>query len=118
RRGAVLVMSGGEGWGMGEAPGRASGRARDLLPRVSRAERFTGKSGTSLDIVAPAGLKISRLICIGLGKEDLKPFDFTKLGGIAMGKIPAAATDAAILADLPARPMAPAQPPLVSLGAT
>src|SRR5262245_8138746 len=114
----VLVMFAGEGLRMGEATRRALGPARDLLARVSRAERFTGKSGTSLDILAPAGLKISRLICIGLGKEDLKPFNLTKLGGIAMGKIPAAATDATILADLPARPMTPAQAAMIALGVT
>ena len=114
----VLVVFAGEGLRMGEATRRALGSARDLLARVSRAERFTGKRGTSLDILAPAGLKISRLICIGLGKGDLKPFDLTKLGGVAMGKIPAAASDATILADLPARPITPAPAAMVALGLT
>src|SRR5262249_60933125 len=39
-------------------------------------------------------------------------------GGIRMVKIPAAAPDAAVLADLPARPMAPAQAAMIALGAT
>src|SRR5262245_51833503 len=89
----VLVWFVAEGFRLGEATRRALGTARDLVVRVSRAERFSGKSGSSLEIVAPAGLKVSRLVCLGVGKDELKPSDLVKLGGIAMGKLPAAATD-------------------------
>ena len=65
------------------------GAAADLVARAAKSERFTGKSGSALDIVAPAGLKASRLIVLGTGKspdkaEDKtqgKPQDFVKLGG-------------------------------------
>ena len=33
------------------------GSAADLVARAAKSERFTGKSGSALDIVAPAGLK-------------------------------------------------------------
>jgi hypothetical protein len=57
--------------------GSTSGR-RPAAARVRRrsggaaakSERFTGKSGSALDIVAPAGLKATRLIVIGTGKAD------------------------------------------------
>src|SRR5262245_53305594 len=114
----VLVMFVGEGLRLGDATRRALGSARDLFARVSRAERFAGKNGTNLDIVAPAGLKVSRLVCVGVGKDELKPADFTRLGGQAMGKIPGSATEASILADLPARPMTPAEAAAVASGAT
>ena len=58
------------------------------------------------------------LICLGVGKDELKPSDLVKLGGIAVGKLPAAATDATILADLPARPMTPVQAASIAFGAT
>ena len=66
------------------------GSATDLVARAAKAERFTGKSGSALDLVAPAGIKASRLIVIGTGKAaDRKLHDVVKLGGIAMGRIPA-----------------------------
>src|SRR5262245_1232019 len=114
----VLIMFSDDGQRLGDATRRALGSARDLFARVSRAERFAGKSGTVLDIVAPAGLKVSRLICIGIGKEALKSSDFARLGGIAVGRIPAAATEVTILADLPGRPMTPDQAASLAFGAT
>ena len=72
-----------------------------------------------LEIVAPPGLPASRLIVIGTGKTaDLKPQDFVKLGGIAMGKIPAAATEATILAELPGGAMKPGEAADLALGAS
>ena len=72
--------------GSGRRPARLLGSAADLVARAAKAERFTGKSGSALDIVAPAGLKATRLIVIGTGKAaDRKPQDFVKLGGIAHG---------------------------------
>src|SRR5262249_51848506 len=114
----VLIVFTAEGLRLGEASRAALGSARDLLTRLGRAERFTGKSGSSLDIVAPAGLKVSRLIFIGTGKDAPKPNEFVKLGGMAKGKIRASATEATILADLPGGPMTPDQAADLALGAT
>ena len=72
---------------------RPAGSAADLVARAAKSERFTGKSGSVLDIVAPAGLKATRLIVIGAGKAaDRKPQDLVKLGGAALGRIPSAAS--------------------------
>jgi leucyl aminopeptidase len=77
------------------------GSAAQLVARAARSEKFTGKSGSALDIVAPAGLKVSRLIVIGTGKAaDRKSDDVVKLGGIAMGRIPAAASAATVVLEL------------------
>jgi leucyl aminopeptidase len=38
------------------------------LTRALKFSRFTGKSGQMLEVLAPAGLKISRLLLVGLGK--------------------------------------------------
>jgi leucyl aminopeptidase len=96
---------------------KALGAAADLVARAAEAERFTGKNGAALEIAAPAGLKASRLVVVGTGKAaDLKPQDFVKLGGAAMGKIPTAATEATILAELPEGPMTPDQAADLGLG--
>ncbi|HEX4271834.1 MAG TPA: leucyl aminopeptidase, partial [Rhizomicrobium sp.] len=46
---------------------KASGGA---LTRALKFSRFTGKSGQFLEVLAPAGLKASRLLLVGLGKPD------------------------------------------------
>jgi leucyl aminopeptidase len=114
----VLIVFTDEELRLGAATRGLLGSARELLARVARAERFTGKSGASLDIVAPAGLKVSRLVAIGIGKGDLKARDAVKLGGVAMGKIPGSSPEATIVADLPGGPMRPQQAADVALGAT
>ena len=74
---------------MGAATRKLLGDAADLVARAAEADGFTGKSGATLDIIAPAGLKAARLVVIGCGKAaDLKPKDFLKLGGVAAGKVP------------------------------
>src|SRR5204862_3245687 len=93
--------------------------ATDLVARAAKAERFTGKSGNALDIIAPAALKASRLVVIGTGKAaDRRPQDLVKLGGIAMGRVPSAATEAAVLLELADGPLKPDAAADVALGAT
>jgi len=98
----VLVVFCEEGLKFGSAARRAIEATGDLVARAAAADRFKGKNGSALDLVAPAGLEVSRLVVVGVGKaRDLKAQDFVKLGGIAMGKIPSAAGEATIIADLP-----------------
>ena len=96
----VLVAFCGENLKFGSAAQKALSPLGELVQRAAAADRFTGKSGTSLDIVAPSGLNVPRLIVIGTGKEsELKRRDVVKLGGIAMGKVPAVAAEATIIAE-------------------
>src|SRR5713101_9874011 len=98
----VLVLFCEEGLKFGSAARKALDPTGDLVTRAADADRFKGKNGSALDLVAPAGLKVSRLVVIGVGKaRDLKAQDFVKLGGGAMGKIPATASEATLIADLP-----------------
>ena len=98
----VLVVFCDEALNFGAAARRALESAGDLISRAAAIERFKGKSGTTLDILAPGGLGVSRLVVVGVGKAaDLKSQDFVKLGGVAMGKLPASATLATIIADFP-----------------
>src|SRR5262245_30568289 len=113
----VLIVFCEEGLKFGSAARKALAPTGDLVTRAAAAERFKGKSASTLDIVAPAGLEVSRLVVIGAGKvRDLKSNDFVRLGGVAMGKVPSSATDAMILADLPGNGPKPDEVAEMALG--
>jgi leucyl aminopeptidase len=113
----VLVTFCAEGLKFGPATQKALAPIGDLYRRAAAADRFTGKSGSALDIVAPTGLNAPRLVIIGTGKErELKDRDLVKLGGVAMGKIPAAAPQATILAELAAGALKSEQIAHIALG--
>jgi leucyl aminopeptidase len=98
----VLIVFCDEGLKFGSATRQALAPTGDLVTRAAAAERFKGKGGACLDIVAPTGLEVARLVVVGVGKlRDLKARDYVKLGGVAMGKVPSAAAEATIVADLP-----------------
>jgi leucyl aminopeptidase len=99
----VLVVFCDDGLKFGPATRKLLGAAADLVQRAAKTERFTGKSGASLDLIHPEGLKLARLAVVGVGKaSELKPRDFITLGGAAMGKVPTAAAEVTIVAELPA----------------
>jgi leucyl aminopeptidase len=63
----------------------ASGGALD---RAVEAAGFKGKAQSTLDVVAPAGLGVDRVIVVGLGTlADLDAAAGLKLGGAVMGKL-------------------------------
>jgi leucyl aminopeptidase len=96
----VLVTFCAENLKFGPATEKALAPIGDHLRRAAAADRFTGKSGSSLDIIAPAGLNVPRLVVIGIGKQSqLKDRDFVGLGGKAMGKVPRSAAQATIIAE-------------------
>ncbi|HEY6259406.1 MAG TPA: leucyl aminopeptidase [Xanthobacteraceae bacterium] len=113
----VLVVLCEEGLKYGSAARKALTPAGDLLARAAAADSFKGKNGSALEIVAPTGLDVARLVVLGVGKaRDLKAQDFVKLGGVAMGKIPAAASAATIIADLAGGSLKPEQAADLALG--
>jgi leucyl aminopeptidase len=92
----------------GAATAKALGPVARLVERAAKAEHFTGKSGSALELVLPEGLKAARLVVIGAGKTAaLTPKDWLNLGGMAVGKLPASAGEATIFADLPTGAMRP-----------
>jgi leucyl aminopeptidase len=105
QKGVLIVLSD-EALDLGPATRKALGKAADLVRRAAKAERFTGKSSTSLDLLLPEGLKVDRLVVLGIGKAaDFKPKDALKLGGAAAGKIPKTAADVTVFAELPSGPL-------------
>jgi leucyl aminopeptidase len=100
----------------GAATGKALGEAAAMVKRAAAASQFKGKSGSILDVLAPEGLKATRLIVVGTGKPaDLKDNDFLKFGGTLAGKI-RGGVEVTVLADLASGPMTPAQSASVASG--
>lgn len=55
--------------------------------RAAEAAQFTGKQGQLLEILAPNGLKASRLVVIGLGDDGLTEGEINALGGKLADKL-------------------------------
>ncbi len=101
----------------GPATGKALGAAAGLVKRAAATNQFKGKSASTLDILAPEGLKASRLIVVGAGKVSaIKANDFLKLGGAAAGKLGAGTGAVMIIAELPDGAMKPEQAAAVAAG--
>ena len=113
----VLVVFCDDALELGPATRKTLGGAANLVARAADTNRFKGKSGSTLDILAPQGLKASRLIVIGVGKlSALKDNDFLKLGGTAAGKLRAGNDAVTIIAELPRGAMTPDQAAAVASG--
>jgi leucyl aminopeptidase len=112
----LLVVFVDEELRFGEATKAVLAPIEDLISRAARADHFTGKNGGVLELVAPHGLKLSRLVIIGVA-GSAERLEAVKLGGLAISKVPAAATEATVLLDLPSGPMTAEQAADVALGA-
>ncbi|HWM46819.1 MAG TPA: leucyl aminopeptidase [Xanthobacteraceae bacterium] len=114
----VLVVFCDEDLKLGPETRRILGGAAELVTRAAATERFKGKLGSALELVAPGGLRAGRLVVLGCGKpRDLQAKDFTRLGGLAQGKVPATAGEVVIVAELPTGAMKPDEATDVALGA-
>jgi leucyl aminopeptidase len=113
----ILVVFCDDALKYGPATRKALGAAANLVTRAAATNRFKGKSRSTLDILAPEGLKAPRLIVIGVGKpSEIKDNDFLKLGGVAAGKLRAGNDAVTIIAELPDGAMKPDQAAAVASG--
>lgn len=116
----VAVILAGEGLALGQT---ASGIAASLtggLDRPAGVAGFTGKKGSSLDLIAPAGLPLDRLFVFGVGNtSSYSEDDWLKLGGSIQASAAAAkASRVTVVFDLPGEEAAPAETAaLVAMGA-
>jgi leucyl aminopeptidase len=101
----------------GPATRKAHGAAATMVKGAATTNQFKGKNGSILDILAPAGLKASRLMVMGVGKiAAIKDGDFLKLGGAAAGKLRAGDNVVTIIAELPDGAMKPQQAAAIASG--
>ena len=114
----VLVIFAGTDLAFGPSTKKLLAPAGDLVSRAAEADGFKGKNGSALDLIAPQGLKASRLIVIGIGKpSELKSEDYVKLGGNAFGCAPKSADEITIIGETPDGPMSADQVSDLALGA-
>ena len=113
----ILVVFCDDALKLGATTRKALGMAADTIKRAAAANQFKGKSGSVLDILAPDGIKIQRLIVIGTGKASgFKPADFLKFGCMTAGRLNAASTAVTVLAELPDSAMTPEQAAAIASG--
>ena len=106
--GETLVIFAGEDFALSPATREAVGSVLPTLQRAAKATNFRGKRGSSLDLLAPEGIGVERVLVLGVedAKKDPLPDAETAaskkvtLGGIAFGKL-GATERATILYDLP-----------------
>ena len=98
KKGSVVLLSA-EGGGLSAvAKGYDPGNA---LERAFAVADFSGKSGTTVEVIAPQGSSLDRLVAVGVGKPaKLKEYDWLKLGGAIAGQFRKAA-EVAVVLDLP-----------------
>ncbi len=102
----VLVVFCDDTLKFGSASTKALGGAAGAVKRAATAQRFKGKSGAILDILAPENLKVGRLLVVGTGKTAaLKEIDYVKFGGKLASKVSAGTDNITVVAELSTGPM-------------
>jgi leucyl aminopeptidase len=113
----VLVVFTDESLKFGPATRKLLGNAEAVIKRAASAGEFKGKSGSTLDILAPQDLKVGRLIVAGTGKAGvLKDEDYIKIGGAVTGKLGAGTAAATLVAELPGGALKPHQVSAIAAG--
>ncbi|HEY0265217.1 MAG TPA: M17 family peptidase N-terminal domain-containing protein, partial [Rhizomicrobium sp.] len=97
------VVAAAEGSALLPGAVRADKASGGALTRAVKFSKFTGKVGQFVEVLAPAGLKASRLLLVGLGKSDsLDEKGLETLGAQIVGKLYAGGESVAALdIDLP-----------------
>ena len=86
--GGAWVVGAVEGGGLLPAATAADKASGGALTRALKYSRFTGKSGQMLELLAPSGVKASRLLLVGLGKaEALEEKGLETLGAQIVGRL-------------------------------
>jgi len=94
-----LVALAAEKSGLTTTGSKLDRKMRGALKRAMRAEKFTGKNGQVIAILAPTGLRADRVVLVGVGKGEI--FDSAsaeRLGGLVVGKLKSLGVSHAALA--------------------
>lgn len=98
KKGSVVLLCA-EGGALGGKAGGFDPAGR--LARAFKVADFSGKSGSAVEVVAPEGSQLDRLVAVGVGKPaNLKEFDWLKLGGVVAAQFRKTA-EVAVVLDLP-----------------
>jgi leucyl aminopeptidase len=78
---------------LGQIGGRLDKQSNGAIARAAEVAGFTGKARATLEILAPHGLEVRRVVLLGMGRpEQAEALDWTRLGGV--GWVQAAARPA------------------------
>ena len=87
----TVVLLAAEGLALGATAAAVLESLEGGLERPAGVAGFTGKKGTSLDLIAPGGLTLDRVMVFGVGKpEEMTEEDWLKLGGSIQGQLKSA----------------------------
>ena len=81
----ALIVGALDGGSWTAAAAKADAATGGALARALKASRFTGKPGQTLELLAPAGVKASRILLVGMGKAE--EFDSSKAEHLAAGVV-------------------------------
>ncbi|MCV0425683.1 MAG: leucyl aminopeptidase [Roseibium sp.] len=95
KRGVVVILAA-DGLNLGTIAEEVASGLEGGLKRAADIAGFTGKKKSVLDLVAPAGSGIDRLVVFGLGKpEELTQDDWRAFGGAVFAQLQKAKAEAA-----------------------
>tara|TARA_B100000315_G_scaffold254609_1_gene296044 strand:+ start:3184 stop:4689 length:1506 start_codon:yes stop_codon:yes gene_type:complete len=78
----IVVVSANAGSKLSAAATKLDKKTGGALTRAIKASSFEGKKGQSLNVMAPAGTRLDRVMVVGLGKaKDVSELEMQKLGG-------------------------------------
>ncbi|WP_305985013.1 leucyl aminopeptidase [Roseibium sp. MMSF_3544] len=102
-KGGVVVLLAADDLSLGKISGDVVSGLEGGLARAAGIAGFSGKKKSSLDLVAPAGLALDRLIVFGIGKAaDIAAGDWRSFGGAVFAALQKAkAQDATVLLEAP-----------------
>ena len=94
-------------------------KAGGAFARAAAVSKFTGKAMKSLQLLAPGGLELDRLVFVGLGDlRKLTPPDWLKLGGTIAGAAGGESEVTVLLEKPSGRPVTAEEAADVALGIT
>ncbi|MBT9290092.1 leucyl aminopeptidase [Prosthecodimorpha staleyi] len=94
----IVVLLAGDGAALGPVAGELDTATGGTLARAIAAAAYKGKQFAMLDLIAPAGSGLDRVLVVGLGKPaEMKEYDWTRLGGAIAGKLGEIKAEAATL---------------------
>jgi leucyl aminopeptidase len=87
-RGGALVVLAGEGLALARSAQALDGELNGLITRAAEAAAFKGGRGTFLDLIAPPGLAVDRVVVAGFGDPaKLDEAAQVRLGGALAGRL-------------------------------
>ncbi len=105
--GTLVIFAGGD---LALGPQARALGAGDLIARTAATASFKGKAMATLDLLAPAGMDLDRLVVVGTGAPaELTEYDWLRLGGAVMNAVKRSKSVTVLMERPDGRKLAPAR---------